>query len=183
VPYDAAINKAWEALDEFRPDKAFTLKFISDEYCVDFHNKSVLSLSGKAKAKDFTAILILHYLAQQLKGLPQLTGEWVSFKELSGVEGYSSAFRKRAIEPIINKYGANPQSLLAVLERLPAKKINYADIGIVVEVFEGVSVLVTLWRGDEEFGPEVNILFDQSISRIFCTEDIVVLAQFLAIRL
>jgi hypothetical protein len=99
------------------------------------------------------------------------------------VEGYASAFRERAIEPIINKYGNNPQSLLAVLERLPAKKINYADIGIVVEVFEGVPVLVTFWRGDEEFKPEANILFDQSISRIFCTEDIVVLAQFLAMRL
>jgi len=183
VPYDAAINKAWEALDEFHPEKAFTLKFFSDEYCVDSRDKSVLSLSGKVKAKDFTAILILHYLISKLKGLPRLTGEWVSFKELSGVEGYASAFRKRAIEPIIKKYGTNPQSLLAVLERLPAKKINYADSGVIVEVFEGVPLLVTLWHGDEEFGPEANILFDQSISQIFCTEDIAVLAQFLAMRL
>jgi len=35
-------------------------------------------------------------------------------------------------------------------------------------------------RGDEEFGPEANILFDKSITDIFCTEDIVVLSEHAA---
>ena len=183
MAYDAALSLAWKELLNSKPTKDLAVRFLSDQYIVDLEAREISSLPGNIPAKDFTAILILHYLISKLKGLPRLTGEWVSFKELSGVEGYSSAFRKRAIEPIIKKYGTNPQSLLAVLERLPAKKINYADLGVVVEAFEGVPLLVTLWHGDEEFGPEANILFDQSISRIFCTEDIVVLAQFLATHL
>jgi hypothetical protein len=134
-------------------------------------------------AKDFAAILILHYLSRKLKGLPALTDNWCSFKELAGIEGYYSAFRKRSIEPIIRKYGSHPEGMLQALDRLPAKRVNQGDIGIVLEAFEAVPVMITLWRSDEEFGPEANMLFDRSITQIFCTEDIVVLAGMIASQL
>lgn len=183
MSYDLAINKAWEELAALNPEKTVSLGFLGDEYTVDSQAKKVISLSCNAPAKDFTAILLLHYLAAELKGLAALTGEWVSFKELSGVEGYYPAFRKRAIEPIIRKYGSHPEGILEVLERLPAKRVDQGDIGIVLEVFPGVPAMVTLWRSDEEFGPEANLLFDKSITDIFCTEDIVVLAGFIASQL
>lgn len=183
MSYAAAIEKSWGELLSLNPGKNISVKFLADEYTVNIDEKNVLSLSCNAAAKDFTAILILHYLSQKLKGLPRLSQEWVSFKELSGVQGYYPAFRKRSIEPIIRKYGAHPENLLAALERLPAKRISQGDVGIVLEVFDGVPVLVTLWRGDDEFGPEANILFDKSIGRIFCTEDIVVLAGIIATQL
>lgn len=178
--YEAAIDKAWDDLAKLNPEKIISVKFLADEYTVDLSQKKVISLACNALAKDFTIILILHYLTHRLKGLTTLTGEWVSFKELAGVEGYYPAFRKRAIEPIIRKYGSNPEAILAVLERLPGKRVNQGDIGIALEVFAEVPALVILWRGDEEFGPEVNMLFDKSIKDIFCTEDIVVLAGFIA---
>ena len=181
--YEVAINKAWEELLSLNPPAPLSVKFLADEYSLDVATKKIFSLSCNTPAKDFVAILLLHYLSQKLRGLPELAGEWVSFKELSGIEGYAAAFRKRTIEPIIRKYGKNPAGVFAVLEKLPASKVAQADAAIVVEAFSAVPVLVELWRGDEEFGPEANILFDRSISRIFCTEDIVVLAQFVAIAL
>ncbi len=183
MSYDLAINKAWEELASLNPEKTVSVRFLADEYTVDFEAKKVISLSCNIPAKDFTAILILHYLAAKLKGLAALTDEWMSFKELSGVEGYYPAFRKRAIEPIIRKYGSHPEGMLEVLERLPAKRVDQGDIGIVLEVFAGVPAMVTLWRSDEEFGPEANLLFDRSITQVFCTEDIVVLAGFIASQL
>ena len=180
MSYDIAIQKAWADYANLSPDKIFKVKFLADEYTVDLESKRVISLSGNVVAKDFVAILILHYLIQKLKGLSVLTGVWLTFKELSGIEGYYSAFRKRSIEPIIRKYGSNPEGILSILDRLPAKRINQGDIGIVLEAFEGVPVLITFWRQDEEFGPEANMLFDKSITNIFCTEDIVVLAGMVA---
>ena len=180
MAYESALNKAWEDLDRLNPPKIIPVKFLADEYTIDLNARQVISLACNAPAKDFTAILLLHYLACKLKGLPAVTQEWLSFKELSGVEGYLPAFRKRAIEPIIRKYGRHPESLLEDLERLPAKRTNQADVSIVLEVLEGVPALVNLWRADDEFGPEANMLFDRSISQIFSTEDIVVLAGFIA---
>lgn len=178
--YAAAITKAWEDLVRLKPSGAVSVRFLADGYAINPLTRQVTSLSCDVAAKDFTVVIILHYLTQKLKGLPRLRGEWLSFKELSGIEGYYSAFRKRAIEPILKKYGSNPEGILAVLERLPAKRVYEGDMGIVLEAFEGVPVLITLWRPDEDFGPEANMLFDKSITEIFCTEDIVVLAGIIA---
>lgn len=178
--YEAAIQKAWTQLANLKPQNNLSVRFFSDEYSVDAEAQTVLSLSCNVPAKEFLAVLILHYLSEKLKGLPGATGEWISFKELAGGESYYPAFRKRAIEPILNKYGSRPENIFSCLERLPAKKIKQADAAVSIETFEGVPVLVELWAGDDEFAPEANMLFDKNISRIFCTEDVVVLAGFVA---
>jgi len=183
MTYQAALDKAWEDLNKINQQEIASIRFLGDEYALDIKERKVLSLACNVPAKDFTAILILHYLTVKAKGLPVLTGEWLSFKELSGIQGYLPAFRIRAIEPIIRKYGHNPKAILEALDRLPAKKVDQGDIGIVLEAFEGVPVLIILWRPDQEFGPEANMLFDKSITQIFCTEDIVVLAGFVASQL
>ena len=183
MSYDIAINKAWDELAKLNPGEIPSVKFLADEYSVDLEAKKVFSLSCNVPAKDFPSVLILHYLMQKLKGLPDLTGEWLSFRQFSGIEGYYPSFKNRAIKPIIRKYGNNPQGLLQVLERLPAKRVMEADASIVLEAFERIPVLLKLWRGDDEFGPDANMLFDRSITKIFCTEDIVVLAGIVAASL
>ena len=153
---------------------------MADEYSVDIKAGKILSLSCNVPAKDFVSILVLHYLAQRLKGLPELSGQWLTFREFSGVEGYYDAYHKRCIEPVIGKYGKNPDAIKGVLSRLPGKLSDGGDVSIVVEAFVNVPVLVKLWKPDAEFGPDANMYFDASIKNIFCTEDIVVLAQLVA---
>ena len=177
--YDAALSKAWLELENLVEDKN-TVRFLSDEYTVDLKNKRVLSLACNAPVKDYMSILILHYLKQRLTGLPSINGEWISFKQLEGGQGYYSAFKKRVIDPIMRKYGSHPEALLDLIERFRAKRIQLADYSIILDIFDGVPVLITMWRGDEEFGPQVNILFDKGIKDIFCTEDVAILAGFVA---
>jgi len=181
--YQAAINKAWEDLEKLNPPENIQVRFLADTYSADAGSRKLFSASCNVAVNDFFSILILHYLAAKFRGLPGLTGEWLDFKELSGVEGYEPAFRKRSIDPLIRKYGKNSDAILDCLKRFPGKKAKAGDVGLVIEVFEGVPVLITLWRADEEFAPEANLLFDRSVSKIFCTEDIVVLAQIVAIQL
>jgi hypothetical protein len=180
VSYEAALEKSWSELEASSPEKKLAVKFFSDEYSVDVAGRKVLSLSCNVATKDFVVILILHYLEQKLKGLEPLSGEWISFKELSGGEIYYPAFRKRAIEPILRKYAENPQGLFTVSDKKISKNVNQADAAVEIEAFSGVPVLVELWKGDDEFGPEANILFDRSITKIFCTEDVAVLGGFVA---
>ena len=176
MSYEAALSKAWLEIDGLSAKKSFAIKFFSDEYSVDAVSRKIISLSCNAPAKDFVSILLLHYLEQELKGLPVLSGEWISFKELESGEAYYSAFRKRAIEPVLRKYGSNPEAII----KEGVRKINQADAAVVLEAFSGVPVMVEIWKGDDEFSPEANILFDRSIAKIFCTEDIAVLGGFVA---
>jgi hypothetical protein len=176
MSYEAALNKAWKEIEWLSAEKNFTLKFFSDEYSVDTANRKIISLSCNVAAKDFVSILLLHYLERKIQGLPELSGEWVSFKELESGESYYPAFRKRAIEPILRKYGSNPEAII----KGSSPKIGNADAAVIKEAFDGVLILVEIWKGDDEFKPEANILFDRSISKIFCTEDVAVLGGFVA---
>ena len=178
--YEAALEKAWDDLALLKAPSNLSVKFMADEYSVDAVAKKVISLSCNTPAKDILAILILHYLAKKLRGLPELTGQWLTFRELSGIQGYYDAYRQRSIEPIIRKYGKHPDALKDVLGRLPARLSDGGDISIVVEAFAKVVLQIKLFKADEEFGADANIYFDASIKNIFCIEDIVVLAQLVA---
>jgi len=178
--YEVAVNKAWEDLAKLKPANDLSIKFLADVYQVNAGERRISSLSCNTAAKDFLSILFLHYLIQRIKGLPEITGKWLTFREFSGVEGYFDAYHKRAIEPLIRKYAKYPEAIKAVTESMPAKEFAGGDFGIIVQAFEGVPVLVKLWKADEEFGPGANMYFDSSITGIFCTEDIVVLAGIIA---
>ncbi|MFA5101192.1 MAG: DUF3786 domain-containing protein, partial [Candidatus Omnitrophota bacterium] len=127
MSYDAAINKAWDDIGrQYAGKEPIALKFFSDEYNIDVSGRNILSLSCNVPAKEYVSILLLHYMKAKLEGLPELAGEWVSFKELGG-EAYYPAFRKRAIEPIIRKHGKDPQGIYAALEKVPGRKLKQAD--------------------------------------------------------
>jgi len=167
MSYEAALNKSWDDLVKLNPASNLPVKFLDDEYSADIAAKKILSLSCNIPAKDFTAIIILHYLVSFLKGLPPVAGEWLTFREFSGIEGYYDAFKIRCIDPIIRR----------------GIKNRNEDYTRVVEAFTGVPVLVKFWKGDDEFSPDANIYFDKSITKIFCTEDIIVLGGLAAAKL
>jgi len=177
--YDAALTKAWQELEPIAKETKYSVRVLSDEYDIDLTSKTIYSRSCNIPAKVYVSILILHYLVKGLNSLPGLKEDWISFHDLSGGEGYYPVFKKRVIDAIVRKYGDKPEALSELTERFKAKKAQIADVSVVIEVFEGVPILITLQRGDDEFGPEANILFDASIKEIFCTEDTVVLSELL----
>jgi hypothetical protein len=177
--YDQALERAWNEIAALSGKKKFSLKFLADEYEIDYEQKRILSLSCNVPAKEFLSIILLHYLIQKQKSgvLPQPGGDWVDFRQIEGGDAYYPAFQKRVIGTLLRKFAARPDALWEVIERLPAKKAQVGDRGVVIEAFPEVPVLVTLWKADEEFKAEANLLFDRNIRGIFCTEDIVVLAE------
>lgn len=181
MEYKVALNKAWSELDSLEEKGRESVRLLNDVYDIDLKNKCVFSTACNLPAKGHISILVLHYaLIKRRKGLAPITGEWVSFKQLEGGQGYYPVFKKRTIGPILRKYADKPEALYELTERLNAKRAQLADASVVLELFDGVPVLITLSRADDEFGPEANVLFDRSIKDIFCTEDVVVLAEFLA---
>jgi len=178
--YARTLEKAWNDISGLAGKRHFSVSLLSDNYDIDLDKRTVLSSSCNVPAKDHISIILLHYLIQKSKlgSLPQISGEWIDFNELEGGSGYYPAFKKRTIARIIRKYGADPAAFLSISDRLPAKEERRGDAGMVIEALEGVPILITLEKADEEFGPDANILFDRNISKIFCTEDVVVLTEF-----
>ncbi|MGE5308579.1 MAG: DUF3786 domain-containing protein [Deltaproteobacteria bacterium] len=160
--------------------EAVRVPFFTEEFTADPLSRSVIQKDGRP-AKDFVTILVLHYLQKKLEGLAPLTGVWISFKELESGEQYYPAFRKRSIDLILKKYSSDPSPLEGAAGRLPGgRKGGQGDYSVIADSFPGVPIQVVLWKGDDEFAAEANILFDSSIGAIFCTEDVAVLAGFTA---
>jgi len=180
MSYDAARKKAWDDLGGLNPPGEQVVRFLADEYSVRPKDMKVVPVSAGRAPGDLAGILILHYLQARLKGLPSLESEWLTFRELSDIEGYYPAFVKRALEPLVKKFGVEPAKIFSVLQRIPGRRAEAGDSGIVLEAFEGVPAMVKVWGADEEFGPDANMYFDRSIKAIFGTEDIVVLAGLIA---
>ncbi|MDD4909830.1 MAG: DUF3786 domain-containing protein [Candidatus Omnitrophica bacterium] len=180
MSYTAALEKAYDRLSGLATEKRYSVRFLSENYSVDLTRREITSIINNKPAKDFLAVLLLHYLIIHIEGLPGVKGKWISFREIEGGEFYYPAFRKRAIDLIIRKYGGDPQALLNNLERLNGKKASFGDCGIEIEVFDGVPVMITVSGADEELPAEANILFDENIRQVFVAEDVAVLAGFVA---
>jgi hypothetical protein len=180
MTYTAALEKGWNELKALSAQERHSVTFLGDTYEVDMAARTVISLSCNVPAKDFAAILLLHYLAGSLKGGYRVSGEWISFKEMEGGEIYYPAFRESSIKPILRKYGEKPEALAVAAERLKARKVTAGDAAIEIDAFKDVAIRVIVWKGDDEFGPEAQMLFDSNIARIFPTEDVAVLSRIIA---
>jgi hypothetical protein len=126
-------------------------------------------------------ILILHYLTRA-NGTP-LSHKLIAYQELQEGAAYYPSFVKRAIKPLIDYFGKSPETLLSVSLELGGTASTYGDVSITFPAFNRVPLTLVLWRGDDEFPPDANILFDSTILDYLSAEDVNVLCQTLVWRL
>ncbi len=126
-------------------------------------------------------VLILHYLAA--KGEKKSSGRWISFREIPGAAFYFSAFVKRAVDPLKKTFGKEVSLFVKAAKNLNGKAIDAGNAGFEFNLFPHLSLQLILWEGDDEFLPEANILFYDTIGDIFSPEDVAWLSGMLVYRL
>jgi hypothetical protein len=161
---------------------SFEVKFLDRSYHVHYPEFAFVDQGEPSREVPIQQqILILHYL--MAPDLPELSGRWVSYREIPGASFYFSAFVKRAVEPLRTAFGRNIAGLAAAAETLNGRGIASGDAGFEFRLFPKVPVQLIVWEGDEEFAPEASIVFDATIGRIFSPEDIAWLAGMVVYRL
>jgi hypothetical protein len=157
------------------------LRFLNRDYRIDRRQGNVSFLSDTEPVPVAEKLLILHYLVTA-KGTPP-GNEQISFKELPEGVVYHPTFYKRAIRPLLNKFGASPTGLIAAAGMFGGAEAHQGDAAVTVQAFPKVAITWVLWRSDDEFPAEGTILVDRSIQNYLPIEDIVVLCQTIAIKL
>jgi hypothetical protein len=156
---------------------------------VDYLNRLyVISLpGGEVWSKDGQEIplkekiLILHYLTFA-KGT-SLSGKMLSYKQLPGIASYYSVFYQLGLKPILDHFGKNPERLISAVEDLGGCRVDYGDVAVTINAFPHVPITIALWRGDEEFLPQGNLMFDSAVSDYLPLEDLREVCQAIARRL
>ncbi|RPJ71673.1 MAG: DUF3786 domain-containing protein [Desulfobacteraceae bacterium] len=126
-------------------------------------------------------VLLLHYLLGA--GPPAAPGEWVAYREIPGAGFYFSAFVKRAVDPLKNRFGRDPDAFRSAAGRLGGGAVATGDAGFEFRVLPYVSLQLILYAADDEFPAEATILFERQIAGRLSPEDIAWLAGMLVYRL
>ena len=145
-----------------------TVPFLDRLYRVAHPGGDVFDDEGKATPV-YEATVILHYLVTA-DGSP-LSGEWISYRHLPGGEIYTEPFRRRAVLPFLQAYGADPESFIRAAAALGGLRSEGSGFSMVIPVFPRVPLNFTLWPGDDELPASAAILFDSQASSYLPTED------------
>jgi len=161
--------------------KVIILEYLNRTYHVTFPDIEISRKDSNEEVPLRDKILIFHYLTQA-KGTPT-SNKTIAYKELTEGANYFPTFSKRAIQPLLDYFGKEPHRLLDIAGILGGQKADYGDVAVTINAFSRVPITFLLWRGDEEFPPEGNIIFDSTISDYLSTEDINVLCEVIAWKL
>jgi len=161
--------------------RVITTKYLNQSYLISLPDIKMSLMDSEEVIPLRDKILILHYLSQA-KGTP-LTNKIISYKELPEGSNYFPTFSKRAIKPILDQFGEEPERLVDVATKFGGYKVDYGDVAVTINAFPQVPITFVLWKGDEDFPPEGNILFDSTIPDYLSIEDINVLCEAIAWRL
>jgi hypothetical protein len=167
-----------EMLQNKEESPALSFPFLNKEVRVSWPELKVLSRDTGDEMPIQQQILLLHYLhgAWASEG-PEPTGEWISFQEIPDGRFYLDAFHRRAKNPMVQSFGEKPDLLVSLATQVyAAQPSDQGDASVLVQAFPLLAVTLILWKGDEEFPPEGNILFDRNIIDILSAEDIAWLA-------
>ncbi len=126
-------------------------------------------------------VLILHYLNKATGG--KVMQDWVTYREIPDGSFYFAAFAGRAINPFKATFGDKPDVFDQVAPLLGGTPVEEGDTGFLFVPFPHVPMKLILWRGDDEFPAEANILFDRTVSEYLSAEDIAWTAGMVVYRL
>ena len=161
--------------------KIIILEYLNQSYQIVFPDIDISLIDSKEEVPIRDKILILHYLTQA-KGTP-IINKVITFRELPEGANYFPTFSKRAIKPLLDHFGQDPEQLTNTAQRLGGNRADYGDVAVTINAFKYVPITLVLWRGDKEFKPEGNILFDSTIPDYLPTEDINVLCETISWKL
>ncbi len=135
-------------------------------------------------------ILILHYLTgtgapEGSAGSPEEAParEYVSYKNLPGAAFYYQPYRKRGTARILKAFGDRPRDVVEASSVLGGVEHDMGDVSVLLRVFPRIDAVLVLYRGDEEFPPEAEILYRYDVARYLSLEDVAVVSGILAGRL
>ncbi len=167
---------------EAAEDNIFRVPFLDRIYRIgfpDFDFQDEAEVEKQVPIQE--QVLILHYMLGGASSL--LSGKWIAYREITGASFYFSSFVKRAIDPLKKVFGNNIPGFVKSAKILKGSEMEAGDAGFEFRLFPKVPLQLILWAEDDEFAPEANILFDDTVSKILSPEDAAWLAGMIVYRL
>ncbi len=124
-------------------------------FCADAAHDALLR-----KAWEFAGLTYLWYMVNA-KEIP-VNGESVRPDNLKGGHLFSKGTHVLPLNELAEKYNNDIEGFYLRGKLLNADKLNYGDAAIQLMPVPRIPVTLILWKGDEEFPPRADLLFDST---------------------
>jgi hypothetical protein len=146
-----------------------------DLRCIVSHPGGAVRVEGSPEPlREWEHILLLHYLTSTAP-VP-LEREPIPFSGVPSGAFYDAAFQRRVKNHFLSMFAAKPHLLAPAAVKLGGQAVpGSGDITVRIAAFPRVLLTFTLWRADDEFPADMQLLLSSSIAAYLSTEDIAVL--------
>jgi hypothetical protein len=131
---------------------------INDRKIIEYPDANGPSLLGKLGRE--LCLSALWYMITA-KNIPE-TNRLVKPASLPGGQIFVKGSHVLPLEEAAVKYDGNPQNFIETGVMYGGEKLSYGDASIKLYPYPRVPVVLILWKGDDEFPPNVDILLDAS---------------------
>jgi hypothetical protein len=112
-----------------------------------------------------------------------LAGKWVSFSELPDGRFYNQAFQGYTGTKLSRTFNKSFGNFERAAESAGGNRIVFGNIAYSFHILPKVDLSVVCWKGDEDFPPSFQVLFDASIDHHLPTDACAILGSMLTGKL
>ena len=147
------------------PPEGLLLHFLNKDILLDMENRSIHCLNVNKREKienPFLELIILVYLLNVSSDNP--SQDIISVRDLNNAQFFQGPHELQTAL-LLDLYGNNLEGFKSAAESLGGKSLDMADAAYILLPFPKIPIYYLLWGGDDEFEPNLSILFDRSIEK------------------
>jgi hypothetical protein len=148
----------YKRLDEARGELRLTLW--SQGYLVTYPDFIAYEEESGEISSLWRQALFLHYL-RTADGQP-LADRWVSLREIEGGEFYHRASQGYSGDRLAKHFGNDVEAFRRAAERAGGERRDLGDAAYSFLALPRLPLAIIYWKGDEEFLPTAQVVFDAS---------------------
>lgn len=139
-------------------------------------SKREVTVKEAGPAKVSWSLLALHYLCAEETGVDTLE---VSLNHFADCRTYCTVFSKRVVQRFLATAGRNEESFSEASERIGGMRVEGGGMRYTYNLLPRVPLDIVRYDGDEEFGPDANVIYRADAANLLPAEDRIVAAELL----
>jgi len=166
------------------PPHQLLFRFLHEDVRVDIKNRCLLrpTENGWEPTADPLLELVTVLYLISVKEIHPLGQDIVGVKDLKEGHFFQGPHALKT-EPLLRRYGNDLRGFREAAEYLAGEPRDMADVAYRLLPLPRVALYFLLWQGDREFAPQMTVLFDRSIEKIFAADAIWALVNRVATAL
>lgn len=164
---DCAVTARRASCEYISDEKCYIIQLLNAQYTVDLSDRKIHTSQVDSPPRPATFLEELCLLAYLInaKDLP-LTNKLVKGETLPAGQFFFRGLHALPTKNLEEAFGTNPELLLKISQKFDAKKREFGDASITLNVLPRLPLTIVIWRRCEEFEARASILFDQNAASL-----------------